>query len=115
MVVSLTRKENIGRGTGVGGRENEFLVCWNTCVACCLVFNGCLVNILKLHWLPNALRMWNIYHKLCVCVCVFSITPKSLYICEHDLVPPLPHHPSGSFLMSSLSPILCLKCRSLYS
>lgn len=38
--VSLTQKQNIGRGTGVGGRENEFLVCENSCLACCLVFDG---------------------------------------------------------------------------
>lgn len=74
--MSLTRKENIGRGTGVGGRENEFLVCWNTCLACCLVFNGWIVNSLKLHWLPNALRMCNIYHTLCVCVCLV-LHPKA--------------------------------------
>lgn len=40
-VVSLTRKQTIGRGTGVGGRENEFFVFGNPCLACCLVFLTC--------------------------------------------------------------------------
>lgn len=44
MVVPLTKKQNTGRGTGVGGRKDEFLVCRSTCLAWCLVFNRCLVN-----------------------------------------------------------------------
>lgn len=36
-VVSLTRKQTIGRGTGVGVTENEFFVFGNPCLACCLV------------------------------------------------------------------------------
>lgn len=79
MVVSLTRKQNTGRGAGVGSREKQFFVCGNPRLACCLVFSGRLVNnvllFLNLQWLPSALSISDTHHTLCTCV--LGITPKS--------------------------------------